>query len=82
MLTPLPRSFADCFERWAPQPPGTLWACSRPCRDCFTSYRKALGPNRRSPRQTLGLSNQVENLKQRNRLENLGIENNIKMERK
>jgi len=26
-LTTLPPSFADCFDIWEPQPPGTLRAC-------------------------------------------------------
>jgi len=31
-----PPSCADCLKIWEPQPPGTLWACPRPHRDCFT----------------------------------------------
>jgi hypothetical protein len=45
-------------------------------------YRKALVLSSSSRRQKLGVSNQVENMKKRNRLEDLGIEDNIKMKLK
>ena len=37
-LTTLPHSCADCLEIWELQPPGTLRACPRLYRDCFTFY--------------------------------------------
>ena len=35
-MTILPPSSTDCHEMWKPQPPGTLRACPRLYRDCFT----------------------------------------------
>jgi hypothetical protein len=35
-LTTLPPSWADCFETWESQPPGTLRDCPGLYRDCFT----------------------------------------------